>query len=125
MARKSRVVRIISEATADRLMADLGKMPLEKVGRKHGIQNAGTIPLLVSRAYERAGRRVPASLRRMKGQPGQDTVVTVGKRGTIILPKEAVVDGFGYKKGRKFIARRHGKKIILTAVGRTGRRKTS
>ena len=125
MAKKSSVVRIISEATADKLMADLRKMPLEKVGRKHGIRNSGTIPLLVSRAYERAGRRVPAALKRMKGSSGQGAVVTVGKRGTIILPKEAVVDSFGYRKGSRFSARRHGKKIILTAIGRTGGKKTA
>lgn len=125
MAKKGSVVRIISEATADTLMGDLVKMPLEKVGRKHGIRNASTIPRLVTRAYERAGRKIPAALRRLKGDSTSGTVVKVGKRGTIIIPKEAVVDSFGYRKGRRFSARRHGKKIILTAMGRTGRRKAS
>ena len=40
--------------------------------------------------------------------------VAVNLRGTIVLPKDAVADAFRFTQGQTFVARRRGKKIILT-----------
>ena len=121
MPKKRSVVRIISEERAVEILKDLRSMSLEEAGRKHGIRNVGTIPTLINSAYVRGGRKIPAALKKLPGAPAADRVISVGGKGTLIVPKEAVIDAFGFKKGRKFSVRKHGRKIILTALGRGGK----
>lgn len=125
MAKKRNVVRIISESTARALMKDLKTMSLEEAGRRHGIRNVETIPRLIERAYVRAGRKVPKSVTRLGGESGGESVVKVGGKGTIIIPKKAVIDSFGFQKGSRFTVHQRGKKIYLTAAGPGQRRKAS
>jgi len=121
--KKSRtVVKRISLDTARALLKDIRTMSLEKTGARHGILNYETIPRLITRTFEREGKKVPRLPQRAasKGRP-EPTVVVNGK-GTIVLTKKIVV-AFGLGQGRKLTARRHGKKIILDIVPPARRRK--
>ena len=91
MPKKRSVVRIISEERAVEILKDLRSISLEKAGRKHVIRNVATIPTLIRSAYVRAGRKIPAALKKLQGAPAADRVVSVGGKGTLIVPKEALV----------------------------------
>ena len=61
---------------------------------------------------------MPAIARgRAKKQLPTEFKVAVNQRGTIVLPKEAVADAFHFAQGQSFVARRRGRKIILTLAG--------
>jgi len=43
----------------------------------------------------------------------KEFAVAVNKRGTIVLPKDAVIDAFKMQVGQKLVVRKRGKKIVL------------
>ena len=69
-----------------------------------GLIASGKLPAL--KRGRGARKEVPAEFK-----------LTVNKRGTVIIPKEAMIDSFRFAGGQAFVARRRGKKIILTAAG--------
>ena len=121
MRKKKNVVRRISLDTARALLADIRTMSLEKVGTRHGIRNHETIPRLISRTFEREGKRVPKVLQKKAAAGRPAPAVAVNKKGTIVLPKE-IVSGFGLKTGQGLGVRKHGAKIVLDIVPVTRKR---
>jgi hypothetical protein len=65
-------------------------------------------------ALIRAGKMPRLARTRAKEAPPTEFKVKVNLRGTIVLPKEAVCDAFRFGQGQSFVARRRGRKIILT-----------
>jgi AbrB family looped-hinge helix DNA binding protein len=117
MRKKKNVVRRISLDTARALLADIRTMSLEKAGNRHGIRNHETIPRLISRTFEREGKKVPKILQKKAAAGRSAQTVTVNKKGTIVLPKE-IVSAFGLKTGQTLSTRKHGAKIVLDIAPR-------
>ena len=84
---------------------------------KFGIRRKSQLAGAVLDAYIESGK-LPALSRGGSGKalPVEYTV-TVNRRGTIVIPKEAVGDAFRFGPGQSFVARRRGRKIILTLTG--------
>lgn len=122
MRKKRTVVKRISLDTARTLLRDIRTLSLEKTGARHGIKNYETIPRLISRTFEREGRRVPRLVQQGPAGISAGPTVAVNRKGTIVLPKE-IVTSFGLGTGRKLSARRHGTKIVLDIVSRPRGRK--
>jgi len=117
MTVKGSTVRRISVETARKILGDLRVGDLEKAGKRHGIKNYQTIPLLIRRAYEREGLSVPRLPKRLAVGGGRNETVRVNRKGTIVIPRDIVVGLLGLKTGQRFTARRWGRKIVLTVDG--------
>ena len=110
MQRKKREVRntsaILKTYTAGASLAELQK--------KFGIKGKGQLASAVLAALIKSGKMPQLARGRAKKELPSEFKVSVNLRGTIVLPKDAVSDAFRFSQGQSFIARRRGKKIILT-----------
>lgn len=87
---------------------------LAELKDKYGIRGKSQLASAVLDALIETGK-MPALTRGRAKKPAQiEHRVAVNKRGTIVLPKAAVIDAFRCSRGQFFVARRRGKKIILT-----------
>lgn len=87
---------------------------LAELRDKYGIRGKSQLASAVLDALIESGK-MPAINRFSAKKPAQSEYpVAVNKRGTIVLPKAAVIDAFRFSQGQSFTARRRGKKIILT-----------
>ena len=89
---------------------------LAELKAKHGIQGKSQLASAVLQALIESGKMPELARGRAKKAVPSDFAVAVNLRGTVVLPKEAVIDAFRFAKGQSFVARRRGKKIILTLV---------
>jgi len=87
---------------------------LAELKDKYGIRGKGQLASAVLDALIKSGKMPALARGRAKKELPAEFKVTVNLRGTIVLPKDAVSDSFGFKQGQSFVARRRGKKIILT-----------
>lgn len=94
-----------------------GGASLPELKAKFGIRGKSQLASAVLDALISTGKMPPIARARAKKAVPAAFTVAVNKRGTIVLPKDAVVDAFRCTVGQKFTARRRGKKIILTAAG--------
>ena len=110
MPRKKKEVRnssaILKTYTAGATLAELNE--------KFGIKGKGQLASAVLDALIRSGKMPELARGRTKKTLPSEFKVTVNLRGTIVLPKDAVSDAFRFTQGQSFLARRRGKKIILT-----------
>lgn len=90
---------------------------LAELKQKFGIRGKGQLAAAVLDALIASGKMPALARGRAKKQVPSEFTVAVNKRGTIILPKEAVGDAFRFTTGQKFLARRRGRKIVLTLAG--------
>jgi len=90
---------------------------LTELKKKFGIRGKGHLASAVLDALISSGKMPPIGRGRAAKPAPTEFKVAVNRRGTIVLPKAAVVDAFRCAPGQKFTARRRGKKIILTAAG--------
>ena len=90
---------------------------LTELKQKFGIRGKGQLATAVLEALIDSGKMPALARGRAKREVPSEFPVAVNKRGTIVLPKEAVADAFHFSSGQKFVARRRGKKIILTLAG--------
>lgn len=83
---------------------------------KFGVRSKGHLASAVLDALI-ASKKLPPLRRKSAAAEKAPTEfkVAVNKRGTIVLPKDAVTGAFRFKEGQSFTARRRGRKIILTA----------
>ena len=113
MVRKKKEVKnstaILKTYTAGASLAELRD--------KYGISGKGQLASAVLDALIQSGKMPALSRGRAKKELPSEYSVTVNKRGTIVLPKDAVGGAFRFVPGQSFIARRRGKKIILTLAG--------
>ena len=87
---------------------------LTELRQKFGIRGKGQLATAVLEALIDSGKMPALARGRAKRELPREFPVAVNKRGTIVLPKEAVADAFHFSSGQKFVARRRGRKIILT-----------
>jgi hypothetical protein len=110
MQRKKKEVRntsaILKTYTAGATLAELQE--------KFGIKGKGQLASAVLDALIKSGKMPEIARGRGKKELPTEFKVAVNLRGTIVLPKEAVSEAFHFTQGQSFIARRRGKKIILT-----------
>jgi len=90
---------------------------LADLKQKFGIRGKGQLAAAVLDALIASGKMPALARGRAKKPVPSEFKVAVNKRGTIVLPKEAVGDAFRFSTGQTFIARRRGRKIILTLAG--------
>ena len=90
---------------------------LAELKTKFGIRGKNQLASAVLDALISTGKMPPIARGRAKKAVPAAFPVAVNTRGTIVLPKEAVIDAFRCTIGQKFTARRRGKKLILTATG--------
>jgi hypothetical protein len=90
---------------------------LAELKQKFGIRGKGQLAAAVLDALIASGKMPALARGRANKQVPREFTVAVNKRGTIILPKEAVGDSFRFTTGQKFLARRRGSKIVLTLAG--------
>lgn len=110
MPRKKREV----SSPAAVLKTYAGGASLAELREKYGIKGKGQLASVVLDALIRSGKMPKITRGRAKKALPTEFKVAVNLRGTIVLPKEAVADAFHFTKGQSFVARRRGKKIILT-----------
>lgn len=91
-----------------------GGATLAELKAKFGIKGKGQLASAVLDALIRSGKMPKIARGRAKQELPREFRVSVNLRGTIVLPKDAVSDAFRFTQGQSFIARRRGKKIILT-----------
>jgi hypothetical protein len=84
---------------------------------KYGITGKGQLASAVLDALIQSGKMPALTRGRSKKELPSEFPVAVNKRGTIVVPKDAVAGAFRFSPGQKFVARRRGKKIILTLAG--------
>ena len=94
-----------------------GGATLAELKDKFGIKSKGQLASAVLDALIRTGKMPQLARGRAKKAVPSEFKVKVNLRGTIVLPKDAVADAFRFSQGQSFIARRRGKKIILSLVG--------
>jgi hypothetical protein len=87
---------------------------LAELRDKFGIRGKGQLATVVLDALIESGKMPALTRGRTAAKAASEFTVAVNKRGTIVLPKDAVADAFHFTTGQKFVARRRGKKIILT-----------
>jgi hypothetical protein len=90
---------------------------LAELRDKYGITGKGQLARVVLDALIQSGKMPALTRGRPKRDLPSEFPVAVNKRGTIVLPKDAVAGGFRFVPGHRFVARRRGKKIILTLAG--------
>jgi hypothetical protein len=91
-----------------------GGATLTELKDKFGIKGKGQLASAVLDALIRSGKMPKLTRGRAKKELPREFKVSVNLRGTVVLPKEAVSDSFRFTQGQSFIARRRGKKIIMT-----------
>ena len=91
---------------------------LEELKKKYGLRGKSQLATAVFDALIKAGKLPPLQKVVPKtGANAKNVTVSVNKRGTIILPKDAVIGSFGSKVGQPYTIKKRGNKIILTAKG--------
>jgi hypothetical protein len=111
--------RIKKEAknTAAILKTYSGGASLAELKLKYGIRTKGQLASAVLDALIKSGKMPKIARGRAKKELPSEFPVKVNKRGTIVLTKDAVGDAFHFTPGQMFVARRRGRKIILTLAG--------
>ena len=90
---------------------------LAELKSKFGIRGKSQLASAVLDALIESGKMPAIARGRAKKSVPTEFTVSVNKRGTLVLPKEAVADAFRFAPGQSFVARRRGRKITLTLVG--------
>jgi hypothetical protein len=89
---------------------------LAELKQKFGIKGRSQLASAVLDALIRSGKMPELARGRTQKALPSEFKVAVNLRGTIVLPKDAVTGAFRFSKGQSFVARRRGRKIILTLV---------
>ena len=107
-----------AKTTAAILKAYAAGGTLAELKQKFGISGKSALASVVLEALIATGKMPPiARGRGTRKEVPAEFKLAVNKRGTVVIPKEAVVDSFRFAEGQAFVARRRGKKIILTVAG--------
>lgn len=91
---------------------------LEELKKKFGIRGKSQLATAVLDSLIKAGKMPPLVRKKSKAdEKPKEFKVSVNKRGTVILPKEAVIDTFKATEGQSYSVKRRGRKIVLTQLG--------
>ena len=75
-----------------------------EIMQKFGIKTSSQLNTHMVKAYQMEGLIPKLAGSRGGGAKSESNMVKVGKRGSIIIPKE-MVEGFGFKEGEEFTVR--------------------
>jgi len=85
---------------------------LADLKQKFGVKSKAHLASILLESQIASGK-LPPLTRKITAHPKKEFTVAVNKRGTIVLPKEAVVEAFKLQVGQKLMVRKRGKKILL------------
>lgn len=87
---------------------------LAELKEKFGVKSKAHLAKILMDSMIASGKLPSLKRKAVKAVPREFTVM-VNKRGTIVLPKDAVIDAFKLQVGQKVVVRKRGNNIILTA----------
>lgn len=85
---------------------------LPDLKQKFGVKSKAHLAKILLESEITAGK-LPPLTGKAATAPKKEFTVVVNKRGTIVLPKDAVIDAFKLQVGQKLVVRKRGKKIAL------------
>ena len=88
---------------------------LSEIKLQFGFKNTTQVKIAILKAYEDEGLIPPLRTSRQPRARAVKSVLRVGKRGSLILPKE-LVESFGFKEGDCFSVRRSKYGVQLRRV---------
>jgi len=90
-------------------------VPDKKIMRELGIQTKASLKKMYYDALVEAGKikGIVRESKMKKAKPKKKRPLTIGKRGTILLSTQLLVDQLGFKKGDKFAVSKRKDSIIL------------
>jgi hypothetical protein len=86
---------------------------LAELKEKFGVKSKAHLAKILMESMIASGKLPSLKKKVVKAVPKEFTVM-VNKRGTIVLPKDAVIDAFKMQVGQKLVVRKRGTSIILT-----------
>ena len=90
-------------------------MPAKEIKKELGIQTRASLKRMYYDALVEAGKiKDILSEREVKTGVAKKRVLTIGKRGTILLSKSLLMDELGFKEGDKFTVGKRKNRIILS-----------
>jgi len=90
-------------------------VPDKEIMRELGIQTKASLKRMYYDALVEAGKikGILTERKMKKAKPKKKRPLTIGKRGTILLSTQLLVDQLGFKKGDKFAVSKRRDSIIL------------
>jgi len=85
---------------------------LAELKEKFGVKSKAHLAKILMDSMIASGKLPPLKRKAVKDVPKEFTVM-VNKRGTIVLPKDAVIDAFKMQVGQKLVVSKRGKRIVL------------
>lgn len=85
---------------------------LAELKKEFGVKNKAHLAKILMESMIASGKLPSLKKKTAKVVP-KEFAVAVNMRGTIVLPKDAVIDAFKMQVGQKFVVRKRGEKIIL------------
>jgi hypothetical protein len=80
---------------------------------RFGVKSKAHLAKILLESEITAGK-LPPLTGKTAAPPKKEFTVLVNKRGTIVLPKEAVIDTFKMQVGQKLVVRKRGKNLRLS-----------
>lgn len=85
---------------------------LAELKEKFGVKSRTHLAKILMESMIASGKLPSLKKNAVKAVPKEFTVM-VNKRGTIVLPKDAVIDAFKMQVGQKLVVMKRGQKIVL------------
>ena len=90
------------------------EIPDKEIMKELGIQTKASLKRMYYNALVEAGKiKDILTERKAKKAEASQKVLTIGKRGTISLSKDLVIDQLGFKEGDKFTVSKRKDSIVL------------
>lgn len=87
---------------------------LPELKEKFGVKSKAHLAGILMDSMISSGK-LPSLKRKAVKVAQKEFAVAVNKRGTIVLPKDAVIDAFKMQVGQKLVVRKRGTRILLIA----------
>ena len=104
-------MKVEAEKLVDMVRKDI---PDRKIMKELGIKTRASLRKMYYDALVETGRieDIPTE-RKMKRAPTKKRVLTIGKRGTILLSRRLLIDQFGFKEGDTFTVSKRKDAVTL------------
>ena len=115
-ARKEEVILERRAGMKEKIVEMVRKgIPDKEIMRQLGIQTKASLKRMYYDALVEAGKIKDIMMeRKMKKAASRRRLLTIGKRGTILLSNKLLIDQLGFKSGDKFSVAKRKDSIILT-----------
>lgn len=112
---KSEVVPKAQQATAKTILGAYRRgASLTDLKQKFGVKSKAHLAKILLESEIASGKLPPLTKKAMM-PPKKEFAVMVNNRGTIVIPKEAVIEAFKLQVGQKLAVRKRGKRIVASA----------